>query len=223
MVEHLVSSRSDHSPILVRLKGKRNFSNTCTQNRYEIMWEREASLEEEINCAWTNHKCSPDLEGITSKLKATMSTLQTWSKEKFASIEKEMKNLKKELERLLLRNDQRDEKRIKSINKRLDEILYREELMWLQRSRVQWLREGGRNTSFLHRKASARSKKNRIRKLKRDNGTFAESQEEMKDRSRLFQESLQGGQDYRPRTHSSAGSTTIGDGRDENGVNEGLF
>jgi hypothetical protein len=134
-----------------------------------------------------------------------------------------MKNLKKELERLLLRNDQRDEKRIKSINKRLDEILYREELMWLQRSRVQWLREGGRNTSFLHRKASARSKKNRIRKLKRDNGTFAESQEEMKDRSRLFQESLQGGQDYRPRTHSSAGSTTIGDGRDENGVNEGLF
>ena len=31
---------------------------------------------------------------------------------------------------------------------RLNELLYREEMMWLQRSRVDWLKEGDRNTRF---------------------------------------------------------------------------
>jgi hypothetical protein len=39
------------------------------------------------------------------------------------------------------------------------ELNYREEIMWRQRSRIQWLAEGDSNTQFFHRKASGRKRK----------------------------------------------------------------
>ena len=38
----------------------------------------------------------------------------------------------------------------------------KEDAMWYQRSRINWFRDGDRNTSNFHAKASARLKKNQI-------------------------------------------------------------
>jgi hypothetical protein len=44
-------------------------------------------------------------------------------------------------------------------------LLEQEEVHWQQRSRVNWLQYGDRNTSFFHSFASARRKKSFIKKL----------------------------------------------------------
>jgi hypothetical protein len=53
----------------------------------------------------------------------------------------------------------------------MDEVLYREEMMWLQRSRISWLKEGGHNTRFFHMQAKWHARKNKIRKLNRVDGS----------------------------------------------------
>jgi hypothetical protein len=67
-----------------------------------------------------------------------------------------------------------DRREIRRITDRMNELLYREEMMWLQRSRLTWLKEGDRNTKYFHSKAVWRARKNRIRKLVDDDGVSHE-------------------------------------------------
>jgi hypothetical protein len=50
-VRHLVTSRSDHIPILLELEHDRDPSRQNRVARYEIMWEREEPLPDEIRRA----------------------------------------------------------------------------------------------------------------------------------------------------------------------------
>jgi hypothetical protein len=81
-----------------------------------------------------------------SGLDQVMNDLQAWSKRKFGNVLRELEKARKELETLQLNNaDQRD---IRRVSDRMNELMYREEMLWLQRSRVSWLKEGDRNTRF---------------------------------------------------------------------------
>jgi type III secretory pathway component EscR len=76
------------------------------------------------------------------------------------------------------------------LSKEMDELLYREEIMWLQRSRVAWLREGDRNTKYFHRQATRRKKKNCINKLKRTDGSITSDALEMEELTHTFFQGL---------------------------------
>jgi hypothetical protein len=148
-VQHLVSSRSDHCPILLSMAKKEYRRKTHCLSRYEIMWEREESLSEEIQVAWSNHAPGKNLAEINEKLAATMTVLQSWSKEKFGSVNKELASLRKKLKQLTDCNTSSNQNEINLIQSRMDELLHREELMWMQRSRIKWLHEGDKKYKLL--------------------------------------------------------------------------
>ena len=49
------------------------------------------------------------------------------------------------------------------LSKKMDELLQKQEIFWAQRSRINWLKHGNKNTKFFHAKATQRRNKNHIR------------------------------------------------------------
>jgi hypothetical protein len=62
---------------------------------------------------------------------------------------------------------------------RISEMLSREEIMERQRSCLDWLKDGDRNTAMFQAKSQARAKRNKIMALKRDDGSMATEQAEI--------------------------------------------
>jgi hypothetical protein len=62
----------------------------------------------------------------------------------------------------------------------IDLLLEQEETHWMQRSRANWLKHGDRNTNFFHHYASARRKKNFIKRLKNDQEEWVEGTSQLK-------------------------------------------
>ena len=64
--------------------------------------------------------------------------------------------------------------REKELAKEIEWLLEQEEIHFAQRSRVDWLQYGDKNTNYFHNFASARRKRNMIKKLRGDNGGWLE-------------------------------------------------
>ena len=59
----------------------------------------------------------------------------------------------------------------------IENLLDQEEIFWLQRGRENWLMHGDQNISFFHNAATARKKRNDIKKLLDDTGVWRQDTE----------------------------------------------
>jgi hypothetical protein len=189
-VRHLISSRSDHCPLLISADMGLDRTPTNPIRRYEVMWEREPSLNAAVEESWSRIIKTQDLGDINTSLKAVMCSLYSWKSKNIGNVPKELERKRKQLEALSIRTDDESLAKKRLLEKDMDELLYREEIMWLQRSRISWLREGDRNTKYFHRRASSRRKKNRISRLKRPDGSWTSDTNEMETITRDFFQGL---------------------------------
>lgn len=78
-----------------------------------------------------------------------------------------MQDKQKELERLLINvTEQGADDRIKKCKAKLNELSVREEILWRQRAKTTWLREGDRNSRYFHAFALARKRHNKVQRIK---------------------------------------------------------
>jgi hypothetical protein len=131
IVMHLVTPCSDHCPLLIKLARDVVPSLGRKYKRYEIMWEREQVLPEVVANAWRELVPKGDLGDVNEALKKVMDVLHAWGGRKFGNVTRELGRLQRRLEELY-----RSDASMSEIHETLDamnEMLYREEMMWLQR------------------------------------------------------------------------------------------
>jgi Ni,Fe-hydrogenase III large subunit len=99
-VRHLVTSRLDHLPILLDMEHKNGLKHRGRILRYEIMWEREALLSEEIQNSLEASHPVQSLGDVAINLNLLMSSLRWWSKENFRVVIDELEKIRKHMEEL---------------------------------------------------------------------------------------------------------------------------
>ncbi|KAL8140802.1 LOW QUALITY PROTEIN: hypothetical protein V2J09_006823 [Rumex salicifolius] len=160
-VRHLSKFASDHTPILLRLKLSAPWYKRQRPFRFEATWMSHPdfnivlALNWEIDC-----HASVALAHLQPKL-------LEWNKHSFGNITERKNKLIDELEDAQLQSE-------------METMLHQEEILWLQKSRETWLKEGDKNTSFFHASTIIRRKRNKIEAIPNDNGDWVESKDGIK-------------------------------------------
>lgn len=151
----ICSTRSDHFPVLEQTEYNYWRKKNNRQFHYEQMWERMPSLQSTVEQVWKEKGKARDLAEVSSKLGSMRGALTKWSRNNFGSVLRKTKLIRDTISRLFEEtwSVDRDEE-VKELSAELDELLPREEIMWKQRSRVQWLREWDRNMKYFQWKAT---------------------------------------------------------------------
>jgi hypothetical protein len=119
--------------------------------------------------------------GVLAKMNHVHAVLHAWDSKVLKQPKRRLRKAQSELDKAMTGpiSDENDKKAKESAN--LIEILLEQEgVHWLQRSRVNWLQMGDRNTSFFYNLASAHHKKNYIKKLKNNEGDWVEGTDPLK-------------------------------------------
>lgn len=124
--------------------------------------------------------------------KSTLANLKGWSKVEFADRKKKQEKLINQL-RYVKQSRAREVNgdRIRKLKNQINSMLMNEEIHWKQRSRVDQLNEGDRNTKFSHAKALERKRKNKIWEIENAQGQWTENREDVeKEFCEYFQNSF---------------------------------
>ncbi|XP_042962749.1 uncharacterized protein LOC122297028 [Carya illinoinensis] len=168
-----MAAYSDHIPIwlntnggLIRKRGKRLF-------RFEAMWVGNKDCSSIVERIWGEGENSAQNNHLMENISKCGDDLSQWNKRSFGNVQKELASAKDKLKGIEEMDPNFQHTSLhKEAREEVQKWLERDELMWKQRSRVQWLKEGDRNSRFFHHKANARRKKNGFHQLQDECGNW---------------------------------------------------
>jgi hypothetical protein len=170
-VYHFPATTSDHNPIILNTIG--TDSTLPKPFRFEAIWTRDGSSTQVIKNAWDCLVYGSPLYKFVKKLKASKKDLIWWNKHCFGQLQTRNRTLSDAINTIQqLAPTETNLKKEKTLSWEFNENLRREELLWKQKSRVQWLTSPCLNTKFFHVSTIIRRRKNAIDFLKNDNNEW---------------------------------------------------
>lgn len=175
---------SDHWPIRLEVDIKRN----CGKRpfRFETFWLRDLGFIKKMEEWWLQSTAEGKgrMHTFQLKLKELKGKIKKWNKEEFGNILEDKQKLEGEMESIQQKMilEGRTEESIREegvILGKLEERRKQEEVLWRQKSRIKWLREGERNTKFFHQAMIKHRQTNKILSIKDKNGNRVVEQAEI--------------------------------------------
>ncbi|KAE8779887.1 hypothetical protein D1007_47118 [Hordeum vulgare] len=199
-VKHIVSVESNHCFVLAELiEVELRSCRAPRQFRYENVWQSHPDYDDMIGRIWRTGSGQQGLGGLIEALTTVQTHLGSWGQREFGNMAKKVRKLQQRLERLQHASLGRGSTvKEKAVADQLREALRQEEVCIKQRSRVTWLKEGDRNTSYFQAQAAHRKRINSISSLQRSDGQFCTDPTEIKQEIFAFYQGLyqsQGGRD----------------------------
>jgi hypothetical protein len=187
-VWHVQTTESDHCCLIIECnRGRRNRGRKRRNFRYENMWRRDPSYTRLVQDAWGDASDVLNLGQLQSTLGRVQSSLQVWEHEVSGSVRQNLAHTRKELEAerrcTIYSGPSRRERQLMS---NIAELLAREETMEKQRSRINWMKEGDRNTKFFQARSKERAKCNQINALRNADGVLITDQKDIEDLANDF-------------------------------------
>ena len=175
-VHNIACGVSDHLPIIVELGqkyGGRFWKKRKRRFFFEHLWTTRDDCGTVIENAWNGSRPS-----LPDKLKSCASHLSDWNKTVFGHIPSKIKLVNVQLEHVfsLPISDENDARKV-SLTCELDKLQEENELIWKQRSRINWLKFGDKNSSFFHESAKQRGRRNNIGGIFDESGVWKNDEE----------------------------------------------
>ncbi|KAG5624592.1 hypothetical protein H5410_009810 [Solanum commersonii] len=156
---------SDHNPILLTY-GDWNYKKTYF--KFENWWLEVEGFKQKVKAWWLSFpNMGKPAFNLANKLKLLKKELMRWSrsnegdwKHKKEMILQQLKSREAIQENRSLTDDELVQKTHLAME--FEEIAKEEEIAWRQRSRIQWLKNGDKNTRFFYRMANAHKRYNSI-------------------------------------------------------------
>ena len=157
---------SDHLPIQLKVFKPHQGRRDKTRRRFENMWTLHGGCEEIISHAWNTEAGPGATAACLAKINQCMDDLIVWNGREFGHIQKQIKQC---TEKLKMAQDIS----VRSVLlDQIDELRQKEEVMWCQRARVDYLRYGDKNSAWFHGRATQRHRTNAIMGLQGPDGVI---------------------------------------------------
>ena len=190
-IRHLPKSCSDHCPILMSSTGFAPVPRAIRPFRFQAAWLNHEKFHDFVQRNWV---CSAP---IVPFLKEFAKKVQTWNKDEFYNIFRRKSELWARLEGIQKRLAQGGNAHLLKLEEKLrtemEVTLHDEEMLWFQKSRLDAISEGDRNTRYFHLATIIRRRRNRVEALQDESGCWVTDDVQVKSMvlsywQRLFQE-----------------------------------
>ncbi|XP_059289936.1 uncharacterized protein LOC132043485 [Lycium ferocissimum] len=178
-VTHLVRTGSDHAPLMLEIS--HSWAKYKKYFKFLNLWTEEPDFLDIVKDAWAIETVGTPMWKFHLKLKNTCKKLSEWSRNTLGNIFETTKKMEAriaQLEEVCLRdNSEENRMAYNNANALLIQHVKKEEAFWRQKAGLKWITDGDANTKFFHSVINTKRRKMHMNKIKKENDTWIEGED----------------------------------------------